>query len=166
MTNATHHLLRKRFPKVFGAGWDRSELANCEELLENFAIPTAEGATNLQELAKAYESPAKSDTQCLSKRTGWFFLDCGPHLMMAARIDDEIPATLDEQKGVHHGGRRCGRHAPCFATFRITDRREGLSPPICQNPIRTASLRRDRAKNRVSGRKPRERTGGLLGHAP
>ena len=101
MTNDLYELLRNRFRKVFEAKWDRSELVNYEELREKFAFHMAEIATNLQNLAKAYGSPATCDTNCLSNRTALFFVDCVPHLMAAAQIYDEIPQIFEEQKGVH-----------------------------------------------------------------
>jgi hypothetical protein len=101
MTNEFYEQLRDRFREVFEAKWDRSELANFEELREKFAFHMAEIATNLQRLAKAYESPTSCDTNCLSARTELFFVDCVPHLMAAAQIYDEIPQIFEEQKGVH-----------------------------------------------------------------
>lgn len=101
MTHEMHEELRERFRKVFEAKWDRTELANYDELKEKFAFHMADVATNLQALAATYEGTNVCDTKCLSERTELFFIDCMPHLMAAAQIYDEIPLIFDEQRGVH-----------------------------------------------------------------
>jgi len=101
MTNEMYEILRDRFRKVFEAKWDRSELANYDDLKEKFAFHMADVASNLTALANAYQSPNSCDTKCLSERAELFFNDCVPHLMAAAQIYDEIPQIFEEQKGVH-----------------------------------------------------------------
>lgn len=101
MNSETHEILRDRFRKVFEAKWDRSELANYDELKEKFAFHMVDVATNLAALNKAYENLSSCDTKCLSDSVELFFYDCVPHLMAAAQIYDEIPQIFDEQKGVH-----------------------------------------------------------------
>lgn len=102
MTTQQYDELRDRFRKVFEAKWDRSELANYDELREKFAFHMADVAQNLGALAQAYSSPSACDIECLSERTELFFYDCVPHLMAAAQIYDEIPQLFEEQKGVHN----------------------------------------------------------------
>jgi hypothetical protein len=101
MTNDVYQQLRDHFRKVFEAKWDRSELANYDELRERFAWHMADVATNLTALARFYENPDSCDTKCLSERTELFFSDCVPHLIAAAQIYDEVPQIFEEQRGVH-----------------------------------------------------------------
>jgi len=101
MTGEEYQELRNRFRRVFEAKWDRSELANYEDLREKFAFHMADAARNFKALAEAYVSSPSCDTECLSERTEMFFYDCLPHLMAAAQIYDEIPQVFEEQKGVH-----------------------------------------------------------------
>ena len=101
MTNKKFEDLRDQFRKVFEAKWDRSELANFDDLREKFAFHMADVAENFSALADAYESQSGCDTKCLADRTELFFYDCLPHLMAAAQIYDEIPQLFEEQKGVH-----------------------------------------------------------------
>ena len=101
MTNELYEQLRQRFREVFEAKWDKSELADFEELREKFAFHMVDAAVNLKGLAHAYDNVSSCDTKCLAERTELFFVDCVPHLMAAAQIYDEIPQIFEEQKGVH-----------------------------------------------------------------
>jgi hypothetical protein len=100
MTNEIYERLRSRFREVFEAKWKRAELANYDDLREKFAFHMADIATNLQRLAKAYESE-QCDTACLADMAELFFVHSVPHLVAAGQIYDEIPNLFDEQKGVH-----------------------------------------------------------------
>lgn len=100
MTNEIYEQLRTRFRAVFEAKWSRAELANYDDLKEKFAFHMADIATNLQRLAKAYESE-HCDTTCLADLSELFFVHSVPHLVAAGQIYDEIPILFDEQKGVH-----------------------------------------------------------------
>lgn len=101
MTSKMYEHLRDQFRRVFEAKWDRSELADYDDLRERFAFHMADVATNLTALAQAYRNPNSCGTKCLSERTELFFNDCVPHLMAAAQIYDEIPQVFEEQNGVH-----------------------------------------------------------------
>lgn len=102
MTSEMHSNLRDLFRKVFEARWDRSDLANYDELREKFALHMAETADTLTGLAKVYEAPGSCDTACVTDHVTLFFVDSLPHLMAAAQIYDEIPQTFEEQNGVHN----------------------------------------------------------------
>jgi hypothetical protein len=100
MTNENYEQLRVRFRAVFDAKWNRNELENFDDLREKFAFHMADIATNLLQLANAYESK-DCDTTCLANQTELFFVHCVPHLMAAGQIYDEIPQLFEEQRGVH-----------------------------------------------------------------
>lgn len=94
-------LFKDQFRRLFEGRWERSELANYDDLREKFAFHMADVCKNLTALAEWYVNPTSCDIQCLRDRVELFFNDCVPHFMAAANIYGDIPQLFEEQKGVH-----------------------------------------------------------------